>query len=58
MNNIETFAKFLVQGFSFGPSARCVCCHQTNTDTDEKYRGFCDRCFEAIEALKAQERTP
>jgi hypothetical protein len=51
-SNIEVIAAAITNGFSFGPRARCACCHQKTGDPDEIDRGICERCWTAIEAQK------
>jgi len=53
-SHLERIAKALREGFSFGPRCKCVCCHGTIEDPDVISRGICERCFEAIEALKEE----
>lgn len=47
LSNIEVIARAIAQGYTFGPRARCACCHQKNGNPDEIDRGLCERCWEA-----------
>jgi hypothetical protein len=49
---IEVIGESIARGFSFGPRARCACCHQKNGNPEEIDRGICERCWAAIEAQK------
>jgi hypothetical protein len=49
---LESFARAIAQGFSFGPRTSCGSCHATLIDFDSKSAGFCERCWAAIETQK------
>jgi hypothetical protein len=51
LKNLESIARALAAGYTFGPRSRCASCHKTSADPDEVNRGVCDRCIAAIEAL-------
>lgn len=51
--NLESIARSLAAGFSFGPRRTCACCHAKIADADSVGRGLCRACW--IEIAKVRK---
>ncbi len=45
---IESIARSLAAGFTFGPRRSCACCGEIIVDADSIDRGICERCWSAL----------